>query len=170
MAYADLLTIQTLNAGDVLTAAALQQIRNNGEWFADPPQASVFNSGVQNVATATTATLTADSENYDNNSMHSTASLTSRVVFQTAGRYECSANIGFAANSTGYRRVSFLINGVTTLGGQTIQAAPTVQTRLSATRSITAAAGDYVEVQIAHTAGVNLDITLDELRAKWESR
>lgn len=170
MAYVDIATLQTIAAGEPLSAATVSQIRDNGEWFADPPQCSVFNSAAQSVADSSTVSLTANSENYDNNSMHSTAGSTSRITFQTAGRYEVFANVNYAADSDGYRRVSFLVNGTTTIGGQTMPAAPTVATRLSASRSVTVSAGDYIEVQVAHTAGAALDVTLDEFRAKWESR
>lgn len=170
MPYVDPNSVHNPTAGQAIPAAWGDQVRDDLEFFADPPQASVYNSAAQSVSNATTTTMTANSENYDNDTMHSTASNTSRIVAQTAGRFEGFANVEFAADSDGYRRVSFLVNGTTSVGGQTVAAAPTVSTRLSATRTFVLAASDYVEVQVAHTAGGALDVTLDEFRLKWESR
>jgi hypothetical protein len=170
VAYVDPATILTTDPGDVLTAAWCDTVRDDLEFIIDPPQCSVYASSAQTVANNSTVTLTANSENYDNDSMHSTVTNNSRITFQTAGRYEIFANVEYAADADGYRRLSFLFNGATSYGGQTVYAAPTVATRLSAQRSIIAAAGQYVEVQVAHTAGADLSVTLDEFRAKFESR
>lgn len=170
MPYTDPQTVLNPTAGQPMTAAWGDTVRDDLEFLIDPPQCSVYASGVQSVANNSTTTLTADSENYDNDSMHSTVTNTSRITFTTAGRYEVFANVNYAANSTGYRRLSFLLNGTTTYGGQTVAAAPTVATRLAATRTIVAAASDYVEVQVVQTSGGNLDVTMDEFRAKYESR
>src|SRR5678815_101030 len=98
MAYADPLTIQTLNVNDILTAAVMMCFRNNGEFLIDPPAFSVFNSTAQSVADATATALTADSESFDNAAWHSTGSNTSRATCTTAGRYLPFATVQYAAD------------------------------------------------------------------------
>ena len=162
-AYADLNTIQTFNAGDILTAAAMQQNRDNHEFFIDPPACSVFNSTTQNVATSTEGTLTANSESFDNDSMHSTASSTEDITAQTAGRYLAFTTVNFAADADGSRRLFFRQNGATAFECFNIPAGSSVSTvRITGIRAITLADGDTVSTHIIHTAGNSLAITLEE--------
>lgn len=172
MAYADLLTVQTLNVGDVLTAAALQQIRANEEFLVDPPAVSIFHSTTQLVATGTTgAALIADSENFDNDSMHSTSSNTSRITAQTAGRYLFIATVNFANNATGFRNIFFRKNAATDYAGQSVMTVTTGNsTTITSVRSITLAAADYVEVFASQGSGGNLAIQLLEGAAMLRTR
>lgn len=166
-AYVDLLSIQTLNAGDVLTAALMQAIRNDLERLIDPPAASIFNNAAQTVGTGGGNTvLTANSENFDNDSMHSTSVNTSRITFNTAGRALLVSTTSFAADADGNRRVSFLHNGATSYGGLTgITDISNIGVRITAVRFLTVAVADYVEPTCQHTAGNNLGVTLEEFVA-----
>lgn len=171
MAYADLLTVQTLNTGDILTAACMTQVRNNGEFFIDPPAASVFNSAVQSISNNTTTALTANSENFDNASMHSTSVNTARITITTAGRYLFLATVLFANSATGYRRVSFRVDGATAYGGISgLVDAANVGARITAGRSLVLTAGQYVEVTCLQTSGGALDATLEEFVAIFMTR
>lgn len=170
MAYADLLTVQTLNAGDVLTAAAMQQVRANEEFFVDPPACSIFNSAAQSVANNTLTAMTADSELFDNDSMHSTSVNTSRQAIQTAGRYLLVATLSFAGDIDGPRYGSFRVNGTTSYDGLGIPSGVTNTLVVTSTRAIVLAAGDWVEAMCLHVAGAALNVTLKEFFAMFITR
>lgn len=161
MAYVDLALIQTFIAGDILTAAAMQQNRDNGEFLIDPPAVAAFNSAPVSVASGTSSTaLTADSESFDNDAMHSTSSQTSRFTAQTPGRFLAAATAKFAADAAGNRRIAFRVNGGTVYEQTLVAGTATNSTVITAVDFFTLAAGDYVEVLIWQTSGGALDVTL----------
>ncbi len=168
--YVDINTIQTYNAGDILTAAALQQIRDNGEFFVDPPACSVYNSTTQSVLNATPTPLTADSEFFDNDSMHSTSTSQARITIQTAGRYDFRAYVRFASNPTGHRIVRFNKNGATAYTAAAWDASATINTVIPAVFSLVCSVGDYVYVEVQHSAGAALNVTLDQFSALFLTR
>lgn len=160
MAYAALTTIQTIATGQPFLAATLQQTNDNGEFLIDPPSCSIKETTPQSIATATDTALTADEENYDNDSMHSTATNTSRVTVQTAGRYLAAGTVEFASNSTGGRRFGFRVNGTTSYSLVSGPTSSTAAMVLSGSRTFILAAGDYLEVMASQSSGGNLDVTL----------
>lgn len=169
--YAALSTIQTIAAGEVFTAATLQQANDNGEFLIDPPACSIFDSTAQSLADNTSTAMTSNEENFDNDSMHSTASNTSRITIQTAGRYMFWATLSFAANSTGHRVLRLLVNNTTTYDLQVINsgtaATPIV---LSGSKSLVLAASDYVECIGAQNSGGALNVTFLDLTAVFITR
>lgn len=171
MAYQDLNVLHNPSTGGVAPASWGDQVRDNFEYLIDPPVCSVFNSAAQSLTTGTDTVLTANSENFDNNTMHSTISNTSRITFQTAGRYLLNANLTFATSSTGVRKTEFYLNGTTPLTGMLINAtASPFLTDLQATRTRTFIVGDYVEVRAFQNSGGNLNVTLVEFVALFLTR
>lgn len=171
MAYADLLTVQTLNTGDILTAACLTQIRNNGEFLINPPACSVFKAASVSVANNTLTQLVADSEIFDNDSMHSTSVNTSRITAQTAGRYLAFATVFFDVDADGIRNVKFRVNGTTTYECMQVPAVSATQgCIITGVRAIPMVAGDYFEVLVLHTAGAGLSTLLLEAGATFMTR
>ena len=171
MAYADLATIQTIATGEVFTAATLQQARDNEEFLIDPPACSVYNSASVNQASGTTLTvLSANSENYDNDSMHSTSSNTSRITIQTAGRYEVGMVVSWAASGTGNRAHAFLVNGTDAFVVDLRSGTSTNSTSISGSRTLILEEGDYVEVEVFQTSGSTLAATLVEFYAVFRTR
>jgi hypothetical protein len=172
MAYADLATIQDTDPGDILTAAWCDQVRDNEEFLIDPPSCSVFNSATQTLSSTsvTWTSLTCDSENFDNDSMHSTSSNTARITAQTTGRYQLTATLEYVANSTGFRGVRFFENGATIYLSQLLLPVTGAATRIQGTRNITLTAGEYVEVQGIQNSGGNLDVTVVEFAALFITR
>ena len=174
MAYADLLTIQTLNTGDVLTAACMTQARDNEEFLIDPPAVSVFASASQTVTSATFEFLTADSENFDNDSMHSTATLTSRITIQTPGRYLFFSCVRLEQPVvTGNLTVRFMVNNTTSyvIGLHEVTSSAGHETIVSGSRTIgPLVAGDYVSVESRHSAAGDAEHTLDEFAATFITR
>lgn len=171
MPYVDLDTIAVINPGDPVPAAWLQQSRDNQEFLIDPPACSVFHSDdLTAVANATEVALPADSENFDNDGMHDPVTNNSRITVQTAGRYLFLANVTFDINSSGYRRLTFRINGTTSHRAMQIAPSPSLETRITATRAFALAAGDYVEVIVAQSSGGSLNCGLREFAATWLTR
>ena len=171
MAYVDVAIIQATDPGDILTAAWCDQVRDNEEFLIDPPACSVYNSTAQTVATATASTLLADTERYDNDSMHSTVSQTSRITATTAGRYLLFFTIECDPDADGSRRVDMRYNGVDDYICFNIPASSGVSTVVvSGTRSVVLAAGDYMEMRVQHTAGNDLDVQLQEFGLTFLTR
>ncbi len=171
MAYADLNTIHNPATGTVAPASWGDQVRDNLEFLVDPPTCSVSHSTTQTIATATVTTMSADTEAFDNDSMHSIATNTSRITIQTAGRYFIYGTVLFSQNgAASFRRVSILHNGTTSYGGMQIVGSTTVDMRIQATRSLVLAAGDYVECTVRQDSGANVTAQLDEFFAMFLTR
>lgn len=171
--YDDLANTHVPATGTVAPAAWGLQIRENDEFLIDPPACSVYGSAAESVASSTNVWLSADSENYDNDAMHSTVTNTSRITAQTAGRYQATAVVVFEANTTvpAYRSIRWRVNGGSTIESTRFPSAG-VNTTMVATgvRTFTLAAGDYLEVGCIHNAGVALNVTLDEFVLTFRTR
>jgi hypothetical protein len=130
--------------------------------------ARVYNSGAITLTTATTTLLTFDTERFDTSSIHSTSSNTGRLTAPRAGKYIIVANVRFAPNATGARRVEFRLNAAGSGAGGTrigmvIQQAVTVAslvTIVNLTSVYQFASGDYVEVFAHQDSGGNLDVAV----------
>lgn len=172
MAYVDLNTIHNPTTGGVPPASWGDQVRDNCEFLVDPPAASVYNSAAVSLTSGTQTAMNADSEFFDNASMHSTSVNTSRITFGTAGRYLLVTTVNFAANATGLRAVRFLVNGTTALQGIKVPAVTdgSETTLVTATRLYTFAATDYAEVQARQLSGGALNATLEEFGATFITR
>jgi hypothetical protein len=170
--YVDPNTVHNPSTGAVIPAAWGDTVRDDLEFLIDPPACSVYNSTVQAVTTGLTGEeLTANSENYDNDSMHSTVSATSRITFQTAGRYFISARVQYATGAGDRRLTQFLFNGATSVNAD--QRSPTggaYSTIVSTDCTYVATAGEYVEVHVAQDSGGDLDVTLLEFVAIFQTR
>lgn len=171
MPYVDPQTIDNPTAGQPIPAAWADQVRNNLEFLIDPPTCSVYGSGVQSIPNSTDTAMLADSEYFDNDSMHSTSSNTSRITATTAGRYLVISSVSYAASAAARVLTRFRINGTTTystdsraaIGGATPD-------QVSITRTFVLAAGDYVETIVNQNSGGASDVTLQEFAAIFMTR
>lgn len=132
----------------------------------------MFDSTGQTVADNTTTTLSADSELFDNDAMHSTVTNTSRITVQTAGRYDFTCRVNFQADITDGRRViQMRYNGTTTTTLLSVRAVVDGNSQtISGSMKAIMAASDYMEVRVLHTAGNNLTVTLQEFTALFITR
>lgn len=172
MPYVDPQSIHNPATGNVAPATWGDTIRDDLEFLIDPPAVSIFNSTAQTCTTAVDTVLTADSENYDNNAMHSTVTNTSRITCVTAGRYLFTCTVRFAGNATGYRIVRWFLNGTTQIraGGQQAITTGPQDTVISASRTFTLAVNDFYEIQVLQNSGGNLGVTLEEFAALYLTR
>ncbi len=170
MAYAALSTIQTIATGQVFTAATLQQANDNDEFLINPPACSIKETTAQPVADSTATALTSDEENFDNDSMHSTTTNTSRITIQTAGRYLLYAVVSFASDLDGQRVLDFRVNGTTAYEVFRANTGGTGVIVATAVKTLVLSAADYVEIRASHNAGNALDVTLVEFAAIFITR
>ena len=121
--------------------------------------ARVYNSANISIPNATTTVLTFNTERYDTNNLHSTSSNTSRITFQSAGKYELSAVVRFAANGTGTRYIQFRLNGTTFIASESSGAVTSGDAvDLSISTLYNFAANDYVEVAVYQNSGGALNV------------
>lgn len=161
MAYADLTSIQTLNTGDVLTAACMTQARDNDEWLArNKPRCRVYRTTAQNIAHNTQTGISFDAERVDTGAMHSTSVNTSRMTVPAggAGWYDLGGHVEFAGNATGYRNLSIRLNGATYIAVENIGPVSTTVMRMSIHTEYQLAVGDYFELVAFQTSGAGLDV------------
>ena len=142
--------------GTVLTADSVET--TGLKWVAPASAysgASVYNSAYISLTNNTDTTLTFNTENYDTDSYHSTSSNTSRLTVPSAGKYLITANVGFAANATGYRFAKIQKNGTTNVSSIGTNAAPngTFDTHINNSVVVDAAASDYFEIIVFQNSG-----------------
>lgn len=78
------------------------------------PTCKVHKSGTQSLSSGSATAITFDTEDYDPDGIHSTASNTSRITPSTAGVYKITAHAEIAAGSSaGARTAELRINGST---------------------------------------------------------
>lgn len=151
-------TVPPVTWGDALNAAF--------DLLALTPQASASHSTTQSATTAVNLTLAADTEGYDNDAMHSTVTNNSRMTAKTAGAFECSATISFAANATGQRSLGFAKNGGTPTFVMAIPNAGAAVTTIQGALSYSLAVNDYIEAVAYQDSGGGLNVTLVQFAAR----
>lgn len=124
------------------------------------PAARVYHNAAQSVAHNTLVALAFNSERYDTDVIHDTATNNSRLVCKTAGLYSVKGCAAFAASATGIRQVNIRLNGATYLDGLTLPAAGAADaTMITVTTDYFLAANDYVELIAYQTSGGALNVT-----------
>lgn len=151
---------RTWAAGDTPTAAQLNQdLRDNVAFLANPPRVRVYHSVAQSITNATWTALSFNSERWDTDTMHSTASNTSRLVAKTAGLFRIFANCDFASNATGLRGIAFRFNGTGLEIFQKLEAAVNGNIHgLAAYTEYVFAVNEYVEVFVFQSSTGNLNV------------
>lgn len=144
--------IPSFTNGAVVTQTDLQ-------FLIDPPRCQVSQSAAGTATSlpdATSTVVTFDTNVFDTDSMHSTASFTSRIVINTAGTWDIHAYC--ALPSATYTALNFNLRlnaGGSSSGGTSLRNHPFgggVQAgRLLLTRTFIA--GDYVELFVSQTSG-----------------
>jgi hypothetical protein len=155
MAYT---TPKTWATGEVVTAANLNlHLRDNVSFLANPPACRVYNNAAISIPNATETLLTFNSERWDTASMHSTASLTSRITMPVAGLYLLTATFEFQSNATGIRYFYFRHNGTLSIG---YHSKPSTQGARHFTVSTVYkfAAADWIEMLVFQDSGGALNV------------
>ena len=116
---------------------------------AGSPAARVYNSANISIPNATLTALTFNSERFDNDSIHSTASNTSRLTATTAGVYSISGNFTMAPLGSGIGLIGVRLNGSLIIAYQRFAGITATNLIQAIQTTYKLAAGDYVEL-IAH--------------------
>lgn len=127
---------------------------------------SATKSGNQSISNTTTTKVTFDT--YTNNSHGSWDTGNNRYVVKTAGPFNLAGTIGYAANATGYRQVSYSINGGTAeTANQTnsVGASDPTVCGFSATTPYLNA-GDYIELFTYQNSGGALNAAFNLARIR----
>lgn len=121
---------------------------------------SVYKSGNQSINNNTYTALTWDLENYDTDSIHSTASNTSRFTVPTGkgGKWMVSGTIQYGSNATGQRGGAIYLNGSVYCYTNQINATSALDCILSSAVVLSLSAGDYVEFYGWQNSGGALDV------------
>lgn len=170
MPYVDVQTIHNPSTGSVAPAAWGDGLRDNQEFFIDPPGCSVFDGTGQTLSNASAAALACGSETFDNDAMHSTVTNPSRITAQTPGRFLFLVTVEFGTSATGIRQAFFRTNGTTTLQGSRHNAVTTFGNIFQAVQMIVLAAGEYVEAMGYQSSGGNLSCIPREFAAAFLTR
>lgn len=151
-------TPKTWTAGEVMTAANMNlYLRDNTELMgASRPMARVYASTAQTLTTATQTNVLFDTETFDVGNMHSTTVNSERLTITTPGLYLFQASVSFAANATGYRRITLTNQGGGAIASEARVAFGTFNSEMTIVGVDRMAAGNYAYPQVAQTSGGNL--------------
>lgn len=153
-------TPTTRSTGNLITAANWNtDLVENIKFLANPPACRVYHNAAQSIPHNTPTILAFNSERFDTDTMHDTATNNSRITIKTAGLFHVQANVEWASaggNST--RLVTLLLNGATTIGQAQIDGATGTQAMLVSSL-YKFAVNDYIQVRVYHFQGgaVNLN-------------
>lgn len=127
--------------------------------------ARVYNDAALAVTSGTSLVLTYNTERWDTDTLHSTVTNTGRLTATTAGKYQMTGHVEFAAptliNADGQRLVEILLNGATVLAAQDCGFAgpdPSRAQPCSISAHYNLAATDYVELRVTQRVQTTLNI------------
>ena len=118
-------------------------------------------SSGQSINNATDTILLFDTEQFDTNALHSTSSNTGRLTVPAGegGVYVIVAQLDWAGDADGFRQSNIKLNGVTVLSRWNRNVnGDAGGFRYSQSSIETLSAGDYVEIEVHHTAGAALSV------------
>jgi hypothetical protein len=120
--------------------------------------ASAYRTTAQSISNNTLTAVLLDAELFDTDAFHSTATNTSRFTIPAGlgGKYMCTASVGYAVNSTGFRVIAVAKNGtVIFYSNQVAGSTQTIGNEIASIVSVNAA--DYIEFFVQQTSGGSLN-------------
>lgn len=123
--------------------------------------AKAYHSTTQSINTGTWTAVLFDTEDFDTDAIHSTASNTSRFTVPSgkAGKWMFTSSLFFAANSTGVRGADFWKNG-SSAGREYVQVQSTSASSMAIlTQAVfNLAVADYIEIAAFQNSGGSLNL------------
>lgn len=146
------------------------RIKAIADWIEDARsnRAKVYPNAALSVVTATPTLVPFTGEVYDPKNLHDNATNNTRITAAKAGWYRVTAQVMWATNATGWRYLTLIANGVV-FAQQLDMAATGTEVRHQITGTALLAVGGYVQLQVAHSAGVNLALTTDQTSSWFEA-
>lgn len=169
----------TVAVGDKETAALWNgQVRDPINFWENPPRCFVTQTAGTSIANVTSTLVLFDTEVYDTDNLHSTASLTSRIVATTTGLYSVHAQVVIPANATGVRYAEIRKNAAGSNSGGTsinlsrqFSASASVPSIVALALDVQMTAGDYLELFAVQNSGGALVTTTGNngtfFQARW---
>lgn len=158
-------TPRTWVTAEVVTAAQLNtHVRDNLNFLRAMHGVQATNSGTQSIANTTDVALTWDTETFDTDALHDTATNPTRITIPAAlaGYWRLFAKVHWAGNATGNRRLFFRKGGATLLGGGVAWATnASVFSPPPVSLIVNLSGGDYVEAMVHQTSGGALATALE---------
>lgn len=124
----------------------------------------IYHSQAVNVNTATTYTLTWDSERHDPYGMHSLVTEPTRITVPSPGFYLVGVSVKWSHDANGSRTLLLLRNGTAGLGFATNLPFATSATRVFQTLNVVTwlDEGDYVQAQVVQSSGSTLSLDVQD--------
>lgn len=151
----------TVVTATTITSAWGNSVKSATDYLANPPACRVFHNTTQTIVNNTATAVLFNSERFDTDNMHSTATNTSRITINTAGLYVVGANIDFGTD-TDYTDIQLYlrINGATQIAfTRDVNPGAVAGARIMNLNTVYKfAVADYVEVvglQVNTSAGTN---------------
>lgn len=153
-------------SGQVVTAAQLNSnLRDAVNFLINLPVVELQQTVAQSIPNSAFTAITWNSEQVNNDGMHSTSTNPSRITAVTTGRYLIASTVAYSSNTTGRRLTGYFINGSQLAGGQyeigTLIGGGNDTPITARTRQIFLNVNDYVEVQTLQTSGGALNTGVD---------
>lgn len=155
-ALVDPQTIHNPSVGGVAPSTWGDAVRDAIMWLANPPKVHVYHSVAQSITNVTLTASAFNTERYDTDTIHDTATNNSRLTCKTAGTYSIGGNVSWEAAAAGtYRLCRIRLNGSTIIASSVSapSAFAAVSTDLNVTVDYALAVNDYVELVVQHNAG-----------------
>lgn len=126
------------------------------------PCARVYHNANISIANNTTTVLPFNSENFDTDNIHDTATNNTRLTCKTSGKYQITANVAWALGTGGRRGVNIKLNGIAFNYIASQESSPQPDNVGYAVQNVTTLynlnVGDYVEVEVYQSSGASLNI------------
>lgn len=132
----------------------MTSLYEQGRWRAD--QCHVYHDADQSVGHLTWTALSFNTDVFDNNSMHDTATLNSRITIRRRGVYVIGFGLTWQSSATGLRAARLVQNGDTvrfTAGLDAVSYSGARTPVWSPGILLSLGAGDYLEVEALQDSG-----------------
>ena len=161
-------TIGTFVAGNVLTAAEMNEIGENSNNFRVPAGCKVRRDATQSIANNTQRLINWDAQSFDTDGMFTASSLT--ITINTAGIYIVQATVRYPLNTTSTRGAAIVRNATISGSGDSANVtagvrigvsyfdrSPDTQSAVSVTAVESLDVADTISVIAYQNSGVALD-------------
>lgn len=147
----------TVVTATTITSAWGNSVKAATDYLANPPACRVYHSATQSLPDVTDTIVAFNSERFDTNTMHDTATNNSRITINTAGVYVVSFT-GEVESAADYVYVYsyFRLNGATLIAISPISRVGAFGIYTSLSTVYKFAAGDYVQVLIRQDNTANV--------------
>lgn len=157
--------------GTAIPASWGDKVRDNQQFFAQPPSVSVYRDTAQSMTNGWDA-VDFPSERWDTDSFHDVSTNNSRITIPTGfgGKYLITASGSYVYSGTGNRGMAIYVDGVTShvsmFGSPSASPNSTV---MNLAGILELSAGSYIELYVQQNTGGALNLGNAHLQMIWVS-